>query len=39
MTKESLHDDTATAETAADTDVVAQYPVGSENDYADSLPD
>ena len=31
--------DTATAETAADTDVVAQYPVGGENDYADSLPD
>ena len=29
----------ATAETAADTDVVAQYPVGGENDYADSLPD
>ena len=39
VTKESLHDDTATAETAADTDVVAQYPVGGENDYADSLPD
>ena len=38
VTKESLHDDTATAETAADTDVVAQYPVGGENDYADSLP-
>ena len=39
VTKESLHDDTATAETAVDTDVVAQYPVGGENDYADSLPD
>ena len=38
VTRESLHDDTATAETA-DTDVVAQYPVGGENDYADSLPD
>lgn len=41
VTKESLYDDTATAETAADTDttdVVAQYPVGGENDYADSLP-
>lgn len=40
VTKESLHDDTATVETAsAASDVVAQYPVGGENDYADSLPD
>lgn len=39
VTKESLHDDTATAETAdTTTDVVAQYPVGGESDYADSLP-
>lgn len=41
VTKESLHDETATAETADNTDttdVVAQYPVGGENDYADSLP-
>ena len=39
VTRESLHDDTATAETADSGDVVAQYPVGGENDYADSLPD
>ena len=39
VTKETLHDATATAETAATTDVVAQYPVGGENDYAASLPD
>ena len=39
VTKESLHDDTATAETAVSTDdIVAQYPVGGESDYADSLP-
>ena len=39
VTKETLYDATATAETAATTDVVAQYPVGGENDYAASLPD
>lgn len=42
VTKESLYDDTATAETASTVkkdDIVAQYPVGGENDYADSLPD
>ena len=39
VTKETLYDDTATAETATTTDVVAQYPVGGENDYAASLPD
>ena len=39
VTKESLHDETATAETATSDDVVAQYPVGGVNDYADSLPD
>ena len=38
MTKESLYDDTATAETATD-DVVAEYPVGGKDDYADSLPE
>ncbi len=39
VTKESLHDESATAETASTDDVVAQYPVGGENDYADSLPE
>lgn len=39
VTKETLHDENATAESAAPDDVVAQYPVGGENDYADSLPD
>ena len=39
VTKETLYDDTATAETAATTDVVAQYPVGGQDDYADSLPE
>lgn len=39
VTKESLHDETATAETANPADVVAQYPVGGTDDYADSLPD
>ena len=39
VTKETLYDATATAETAAATHVVAQYPVGGENDYAASLPD
>ena len=39
VTKETLYDATVTAETAATTDVVAQYPVGGENDYAASLPD
>lgn len=38
VTKESLYDDTATAETATD-DVVAEYPVGGKDDYADSLPE
>ena len=38
VTKESLYDETATAETAA-SDPVAQYPVGGEDDYADSLPE
>ena len=38
VTKESLYDDTATAETAT-SDVVAEYPVGGQNDYADSLPE
>ena len=39
VTKESLHDETATAETADPADVVAQYPVGGENDFADSMPE
>ena len=38
VTKESLYDDTATAETATG-DVVAEYPVGGKDDYADSLPE
>ena len=38
VTKESLYEETATAETAA-SDPVAQYPVGGEDDYADSLPE
>ena len=38
VTKESLYEETATAETAA-SDPVAQYPIGGEDDYADSLPE
>lgn len=37
VTKESLYDDEATAETAQEGDVVAQYPVGGRDDYADSI--
>ena len=35
----ALAEETATPETADPADVVAQYPVGGENDFADSLPE
>lgn len=37
VTKESLYDEEATAETAQEGDVIAQYPVGGRDDYADSI--
>lgn len=37
VTKASLYEEEATAETAQEGDVVAQYPVGGRDDYADSI--
>lgn len=37
VTKATLYDEDATAETAQEGDVVAQYPVGGRDDYADSI--
>ncbi|HIZ42937.1 MAG TPA: hypothetical protein H9811_10315, partial [Candidatus Gemmiger excrementigallinarum] len=35
VTKESLYEETATAESAAEDNIVAEHPVGGKDDFAD----